>query len=58
MVHNHLHVLLMTAAYSEQQFLIERCVIGLLRLAKSLTRRDDEISSEVRRSFVIIYVHF
>lgn len=48
MVCDHLHALLMAAASADQQFLIERCVIGLLRLAIRLMRRD-EISSSVSR---------
>lgn len=46
LVCNHLQALLMAASAAEQQFLIERCVIGLLRLAIRLMRRD-EISSNV-----------
>lgn len=45
-VSDHLFTLLMAAAAAKQQFLIERCVIGLLRLAIRLMRRE-EISSSV-----------
>lgn len=40
----------MAASAADQQFLIERCIIGLLRLAIRLMRRD-EISSNVSTTY-------
>lgn len=54
MVCDHLHTLLMASAVSEQEFLIERCVIGLLRLAIRLIRRDEITSSVSGLIFVIV----
>ncbi|XP_063243123.1 Golgi-specific brefeldin A-resistance guanine nucleotide exchange factor 1 isoform X2 [Bacillus rossius redtenbacheri] len=40
-VHAHLYGLLLGAAPAEQHFLVERVVVGLLRLAVRLVRRED-----------------
>lgn len=40
-VSNHLYTLVMNASYCDYQFLLERSVIGLLRLAIRLMRNED-----------------
>ncbi|KAK7082263.1 G-box binding factor [Halocaridina rubra] len=40
-VRNHIHSLLMGAAAADRHFLLERCVVAMLRLAKVLLRRPN-----------------
>lgn len=40
-VHNHLYTLVMNASHFDYQFLLERAVIGLLRLAIRLMRNEE-----------------
>ncbi|KAG7153474.1 Golgi-specific brefeldin A-resistance guanine nucleotide exchange factor 1-like [Homarus americanus] len=40
-VRNHIYALLMGAAAADRQFLLERCVVAMLRLAKVLLRRPN-----------------
>lgn len=48
---DHLHALLLAATSVERSFLMERCVIGLLRLAIRLISRDEISSSVSNRNF-------